>query len=447
MKKLTILFLTLLCATTLFAQQPSNPRQPSNSQVLPMGVQDADTVPFIPTNCYEANTAREVLLYRQFADNPAWSVAYVRGYSVGSENVNVILVQVHDSASLRNLYRVFGDEDVFDIFYPARYALQDYGLIGYYQCYADPRYLNQEPPKVTANVLGADGTAEQQEQPDFRYFCPVFISDFNKTGIIYFTYSQQQLDAVQRYEDDKSDGRITYPVVMQAVKKSMSPHHVGFGASFNVLDGHPLGNNFVNNVNRISDNPNFDNTLVLSLNKTSSFSIYGEYQYDLTKWLTLAMRVQYHQNDMQYRLFYSSYGTRDINYLDCRLRYLEIPVFANWKFFRRPHFSIFTSVGTGLSIAYGATHSNNWSNDIMNSNNTSILGSAGFSVANDVEQTFLWRLALGAEYELPKGHKLTATAALTLNQSQYKYEMHIINSVYSNTFRQHNIQLGFTYFL
>lgn len=163
----------------------------------------------------------------------------MRGYSVGCENVDVILVQVHDSASLRSLYQVFGDEDVFDIFYPARYALQDYGLTGYYQCYATPRRLSQDSPKVTVETLGADSTTEKQEQPDFRYCCPVFISDFNKTGIIYFTYSRWQLDAVQRYEDDKSDGRITYPVVMKTVKKAMSPHHAGGGASFNVLDGHP----------------------------------------------------------------------------------------------------------------------------------------------------------------------------------------------------------------
>lgn len=444
MRRTTMLLAILLLSAARCAQLPLRAQTlPTHS--LPTGVTEGDTVAFNASNSYMPHTAREVQLYRQFAQNTAWSVAYVRGYSIGCENVNVILVQVHDSASLRDLYETFGDEDVFDIFYPARYALQDYGLTGYYQCYADPRRLNQAPPKVRVDMPG-DSTHRQEEQPDFRYVCPVFISDFNKTGIIYFTYSQQQLEAVQRYEDDKSDGRITYPVVMQAVKKAMSPHHLGAGVSFNVLDGHPIGNNFVNNVNRISDSYNVGNSLVLSLNKTVSFSVYGEYQYDLTRWLTLAMRIQYHQSNMQYRLFYSTYGNRGINYLDCTLHYLEAPLFANWKFFRRPHFGIFASAGTGLSIAYGATHRYNWSTDVMNSDKSSSLGTAGFSIANDVDQTFLWQLALGAEYELPKGHKLAATATLTMNQSQYKYEMHVVNDIYSSTFRQHDLRLGVTYF-
>lgn len=65
MKKKAILILFLLCAAALSAQQPSQ------AQNLPTGVQQADTVPFRPDNSYEPNTAREVLLYRQFADNPA----------------------------------------------------------------------------------------------------------------------------------------------------------------------------------------------------------------------------------------------------------------------------------------------------------------------------------------------------------------------------------------
>lgn len=220
-----------------------------------------------------------------------------------------------------------------------------------------------------------------------------------------------------------------------------SPHHFGFGVSTNMLDSWKTTNRFLEWTKfgyQISEQ-----AISYHFFQSTTFSLHGEYQYDLSDKLSIGARLQYHHRTLEYQFLSHSDKGGGEAVCENRQNHIELPVFVSWRFASWGQFGLFANLGCGLNFNIDQ---NPIDAKITVSEDRSY--DATFQLHKTTTVTPIGYAALGYEYMLGNGHVFATTLSFILNQSHYEYKLFTGQMGLQPTypFKQSDLEIGLTYF-
>lgn len=216
--------------------------------------------------------------------------------------------------------------------------------------------------------------------------------------------------------------------------------HFGFGASTSLFDGTTIFNGFTAKTLYYSD---ASRSSSLDLHSTTAFSLYLEYQYDLSDDFTLATELKYNHRDLDFNYcFYAGTTMKSINKCNVDLNNLQIPFIMKCKIFNSRNLDLWTNVGFGADINLGCSK-HNIDNKVVNTNGTIAHYDFHLEVLKDVVPFFYCGVSMDHKFKGNK--KLETKLSYTINtKNNYQY---ISTDIKSEKFIQNNFEIGFAYFL
>ncbi|MDY5969361.1 MAG: hypothetical protein SPJ13_05060 [Bacteroidales bacterium] len=221
------------------------------------------------------------------------------------------------------------------------------------------------------------------------------------------------------------------------------PHHFGLGVSTNMFDSWKTTNQFLE-WTKFGNSLSSDQTLSFHVFQSTTFSLHGEYQYDLSDRFSIGARLQYHHRTLEYKfLANSDHGGGEAVHDNLQNHIELLPAFVSWHFASWGQFGLFANLGGGLNFNLDQ---NPIDAKISVSSNSS--DDATFQLHKTVTITPIGYAALGYEFLFGNGHILATTLSFILNQSHYEYKFYQgqVGQKSTYPFKQNDLEIGLTYF-